>query len=403
MKIGIVVPSVYMYAGAYKKRISAPMELSLLLADKLVEKGVDTYYFSAPNIPTNATVMSPSDMGLLENELKLDYQQDLPEAAYESVSFYEKKKYFELEVTKLAYEWATNEPESLIHVYHAVGNLAHYFAELLAIPTVYTLHVFPPPEGTIDRWRYQRFAHQQFLPISESQKKGFLAFAPQMNMLRTIYHGVDTDFYTFSKDAKEYLAFMGRLIPQKGLDEALALAVENQKPIQVATQITPVTEKSSYYQEKITPFLDNQLVTIHGLMSGQEKVSFIQKAKALVFPLQWDEPFGMVLIESLAVGTPVIGYAKGSLPEIVKDGETGFLVNPSDDDIRGNFLIKKTGKAGMDEAIKRLYALSSDDYAHMRQNARDHIMNNFTLDHMADAHIELYELVLSRAKKRYFA
>ncbi|HVZ58894.1 MAG TPA: glycosyltransferase [Patescibacteria group bacterium] len=403
MKVGILVPSLYMYAGAFKKRISAPMQLSLQLADTLVENGVDTYYFSAPNIPTKAKVISPANHDLLSKDLRIDYQQDIPHEAYDIVSFYEKKKYFELEVTKLAYAWAMQEPDSLIHVYHAVGNLAHFFTELCPVPTLYTLHVYPPPAGTLEHWRYQRFAKQQFLPISESQKKGFLSFVPGMNMLKTIYHGVDPKVYEFSEKGGEYLAFMGRLIPEKGLDQALESAIKTNHHLEIATHVTPVTEETPYYHEKIAPFLKNPLVTMRGLLTDGPKISFLKGAKAFLFPLRWDEPFGMSVIESLAVGTPVIAYARGSMPEIILDGKVGFLVNPSPQDKKGDFIIKKTGEEGIREAIERLYALSPEEYLRMRQNARDHVLGHFTVERMVNNHMEVYTQVLSRARKRYFA
>jgi glycosyltransferase involved in cell wall biosynthesis len=110
-----------------------------------------------------------------------------------------------------------------------------------------------------------------------------------------------------------------------------------------------------------------------------------------LFPIEWEEPFGLVMVESMATGTPVIAYARGATKEIIKDGETGFLVNPSDIDIRGNFIIKKTGQAGIQEAVERIYSMPDNEYARIRQNCRRHVENLFTIEKMVNQYIDFFK------------
>ena len=390
MRVGILVPSLYMYKGAFEKRISAPMELSLVLSDNLIKKGIDVYYFSAPDIPTKAHVISP-DTSLLDNKLKIDYQQDMSASAYEAVSFYETKKYFELEVTEKAYDFAKKNKVDIIHVYHAYGNLAHYFTEILDIPTIYTLHVFPPPIGTIDHWRYKRFRNQNFIAISNSQKKGFQATIPDMNITDIVYHGVNVDKFQFNQKAGDYFLFIGRLIPQKGLDMDIQLAIQLQFNLKVISHITPVIEESEYYQKKVLPFLSKGNIEVFNLPKEAEKIKIIQNARAFLFPLQWDEPFGMTIIEAMSCGTPVIAYNRGSVSELVRYGVTGFIIEPEDSQNESDFVIKKKGKEGLIEAIKRIGEID-------RMACRKHVEENFTVEKMIDNYEKLYNKFLKKSE-----
>ena len=364
------------------------MELSLVLSDGLVKKGIEVFYFSAPDIPTKAQVISP-DTALLENKFLIDYQQDMNPDAYEAVSFYETKKYFELEVTKQAYDFAKNNKVDILHVYHAFGNLAHYFVELLNIPTVYTLHVFPPPMDTLDHWRYKRFQNQNFIAISNSQKRGFQATIPEMNVIDTIYHGVESNKFQFSEKADDYFTIIGRLIPQKGIDIAMQIAAQTKINLKVITHITPVTEKSEYYQKKVSPLLNNQNIQLFNLPDDAKKIDLLRHAKGFIFPLQWNEPFGMVLIEAMSCGVPVIAYNRGSVSEIVRDGVTGFIVDPDNEDRlgKGSWIIKKQGIEGMIEAIQRVNEID-------RNACRKHVEENFTVEKMVENYEKVYKKVL---------
>ena len=127
----------------------------------------------------------------------------------------------------------------------------------------------------------------------------------------------------------------------------------------------------------------------------EEIVSLMQKAKAFLMTINWEEPFGLVMIEAMACGTPVVAFARGSVPEIVKDGETGFIINPSDDDVRGDWIIKKTGFEGLCEAVNKLYSLSQEEYKQMRLACRKRVEERFTIEKMVEEYEKVYQDVLN--------
>ena len=117
------------------------------------------------------------------------------------------------------------------------------------------------------------------------------------------------------------------------------------------------------------------------------------KASYFLYPIVWEEPFGLVFLEAMASGTPVIAFAKGAVPEIIKDGETGFIVNPLDNDIRGDWIIKKTGIEGLAQAIEKISSMSDTEYRQMRQNCRKHVEENFIVEKMANEYVEVYKKI----------
>ena len=395
MKIGLLVPSIYMHGENFRKRISAPMELVVSLADGLTKQGVEVTLFSGPDVPINAKVVT-ADEELINADYKIDYQQDMPKSAYEAVSFYEKKKYFEMGVVSKAYKMAMDKEVDLIHVYHSYGNLSHYFAEMLPVPTLFTLHVLPPPENTFERWRYKRFANQDYAAISKRQVEGFKEFAPNINIADIIYHGINHNDYKFNHTPQDYIAFIGRLIPQKGLHNAIKIANNSQKKLRVATHINDVIMESEYFKNEIAPHLDSEYVELNDLFGLEKKVDLYQNAKVFLSPIQWEEPFGMVMIESMSCGTPVVAFARGSVPEVIKDGETGFIVNFSEDDKRGDWIVKKSGVEGLQEAIDKIYSMPKEEYEQMRFNCRKSVEENYTVEKMAENHISLYKRLLGQ-------
>ena len=130
-------------------------------------------------------------------------------------------------------------------------------------------------------------------------------------------------------------------------------------------------------------------------------ISYYQDTKILVNPIRGEESFGLVMAEAMSCGTPVVAFAKGSVPEIIKDGITGYIINYSPKDIRGNFIIKKTGEEGIVEAVKRIYQLSKDDYEKMRKNCRKHVEENFTIKKMVDNYEKVYKKVINDCKKKH--
>jgi glycosyltransferase involved in cell wall biosynthesis len=192
-------------------------------------------------------------------------------------------------------------------------------------PNVTTLHglVHPPDLEPLLR----EFDEMPLVSISDSQRRPL----PQANWQATVYHGLPADLFSFRAQPEDYLAFLGRISPDKGVEQAITIALEAGKRLKIAAKIYP--EDQEYYHQTILPRLNQagSCVEFVGEVGGAAKQSFLGRAEAVLFPIGWPEPFGLVMIEAMACGTPVIAFRRGSVPEVMADGTTGFVV----DDVAG--------------------------------------------------------------------
>jgi glycosyltransferase involved in cell wall biosynthesis len=170
---------------------------------------------------------------------------------------------------------------------------------------------------------FQEYAEVALVSISDDQRRPL----PRANWRATVHHGLPRDLHTFRGGPGKYLAFLGRISPQKRLDRAVAIARETGLPLKVAAKVYP--EERDYFKAAIEPLLreSRSFVEFVGEVGGQQKDDFLGNALALLFPIDWPEPFGLVMIEALACGTPVIAWRNGSVPEVIEDGVTGFVVD----------------------------------------------------------------------------
>jgi glycosyltransferase involved in cell wall biosynthesis len=209
----------------------------------------------------------------------------------------------------------------------------------------------------------------------------------------TVYNGVDIENFEFNESGGNNLLFIGRIIKKKGVEEAIKTSLLTNYPLNIVGSIR------EYDKDNIASFLskiNNKNIKIIKTAFRTEAIKYYSTSKITLAPILWEEPFGLITVESMAAGTPVVGYARGALPEIIKDGETGFIVNPSDDDIRGNFIIKKTGVEGLCEAVERIYSMPEDQYRKMRKACREHVEKNFTVERMVDDYEKVYEEILNK-------
>ena len=200
--------------------------------------------------------------------------------------------------------------------------------------------------------------------ISDNQRQPMLS----ANWRATIYHGLPHDLHRFQPNRGNYLAFLGRISPEKRLDRAIAIALRTGMKLKVAAKIYP--EERGYFRETIEPLLrkSRSWVEFIGEVGGKEKDEFLGNAHALLFPIDWPEPFGLVMIEALACGTPVIAWRNGSVPEVIDDGVTGFVVDNVDDAV---------------EAVARVETLS-------RFACRQQFETRFDARRMASGYLDLY-------------
>ena len=194
----------------------------------------------------------------------------------------------------------------------------------LPCPSVTTLHgrLYPPDEEAL----LGAYSQVPLVSISDAQRRPI----SRANWMATVYHGMPLDVHTFREGPGPYLAFLGRVSPEKGLDRAIEIARLAGMPLRVAAKIYP--EERQYFERVIEPlFRASPWVEFVGEVGGASKDAFLGGASAVLFPIDWAEPFGLVMIESMACGTPVVAFRRGSVPEVMTDGVTGFVV----DDVAG--------------------------------------------------------------------
>lgn len=244
------------------------------------------------------------------------------------------------------------------------------FSSVIPIPMVTTLHT--PLNQKNKSIVFNAFKEAPVISISNSQRKPL----PDLNYLTTIYNGIDISLYGFSNHHDDYLAFLGRISPEKGALEAIRIAKKLNKRLIMAAAI-PEWDKS-YFEEKIKPLIDNKNIIFLGEINDKQKNELLGNAQALLVPLQWDEPFGLVFAEALACGTPVITLNRGSASEIITDSKTGIVAN------------------SIDDIYKRFDEINLIN----RNDCRKYAENNFSAELMADNYLKTFHLYLRDHKKQ---
>lgn len=238
-----------------------------------------------------------------------------PEALRTDENVSEPQAYINLMMGKFFGKWADN--------FDIISNHADFngltFNCWLKRPMVSTLHGLIVPERKLCYDYYNKGSY--FVSISNNQRLN----APNLHYVANIYHGIDLKKYTFNNNPKDYLLWLGRISDQKGPKEAIKIAKRTKQNLIMAGKIDDKFER--YFEKKIKPYIDNKQIKFIGEADFKTKLDLLRNAYALVSPLNWQEPFGLVAIEALATGTPVLTTKKGAMPEIIEHGKTGFLGN----------------------------------------------------------------------------
>jgi glycosyltransferase involved in cell wall biosynthesis len=252
----------------------------------------------------------------------------------------------------------------LLHFQHAEVALA-LASRYRDVPVVYTLNdpVYP--------WYKELFElyaspNQHFISISNNQRRD----APDLNYAATIYNGIDTDDFRFSAEHEDYLLFTGRIVPEKGVKEAIQVAEATDHRLLIIGPVPPSAQ--GYFDQYIKPRLSDKVLYL-GFIERDKILPYYQKAKALLLPLQWEEPFGLTSVEAMACGTPAIAIARGSMPEIIKHRKTGYLVE------------------SIGEMISAVQKVNRID----RRACRDHVKAYFSLKQMVEGYENAYQQVLA--------
>lgn len=316
-----------------------------LLTDELVRRGHQVTLFASGDSITEARLKS-----VHLQALRLD------ETVKEPVIY---------EQMMLSQIYQRADQFDIIHSH--VGYTVLPYCGFVKTPTVHTTHgIFTPDNEKI----FRHFAEQPYISITDAQREPRLG----LNYVHTVYNGIDTTAYTFQKKPNQpsYLAFVGRLSPEKGPEEAINIARAVGLPLKMAGKIDTVDQ--DYYNEKLKPLIDGEQIQYLGEVSHEEKVQLLGGAAVTLFPINWREPFGLVMIESMATGTPVIGMALGSVPEVIAHGKTGFVCQTLEQMI-----------AAVPEAVKL-----------DRQTCRDYVLSRFSVKTMVDQYEWAYQRVLER-------
>ncbi len=311
------------------------------LTEELVEQGHDVTLFASGDLKTRAELVSCADVGLRLNPRIHD---PIPH----HILMLER-------VRQRAHEF----------------DVIHFHIDLLQFPiihpfadkTVTTLHGRLDLHGLMPF--YSAFPHVPLASISYSQR---VPLPPHVRWAGNAYHGLPCDLLPFSEKAQGgYLAFLGRISPEKRPDRAIEIAVKAGLPLKIAAKIDK--HDRAYWDELIEPMINaSPLVEFIGEIDERRKAEFLGNAAALLFPIDWPEPFGLVMIELLACGTPVIAFRSGSVPEVIEDGVTGFVVESVEEAV---------------EAVRRAPQID-------RASVRAAFESRFTVERMARDYLKIY-------------
>ncbi|NTW76068.1 MAG: glycosyltransferase family 4 protein [Candidatus Moranbacteria bacterium] len=252
-------------------------------------------------------------------------------------------------------------------VHNHIGWLFLPFVQTLRMPVVTTLHgsLGNPDESEI----YRLFAKENYVSISRNQR---MSGPPGMNFLANVYNGIEITSFNYVPEPGRYLAFLARISHEKGALQAIQIAKDSGEKLVMAGKVDPAD--ATYFEEQIKPLIDGEQIKFIGEIGHKDKVKLLGHAKAILCPIQWDEPFGLYFIEAMACGTPVIANRRGSVPEVIQDGVTGYIVDT------------------VEEAVARIADIGKID----RLACRRHVEDNFSADAMAEGYLEAYEAVLDR-------
>lgn len=312
------------------------------LTEKLVEQGHEVTLFATGDSVTRARLIA-----VVERALRLAGIRDgLAPHCLQVEEVYQRQQDFDV-----------------IH-YH-IDHLHFSLARRMQTPSVTTLH------GRLDLPSlpplYQEFVDLPLVSISDSQR-GPLPFA---NWIGTVRHGLPADLYRFEPRPGDYLAFLGRFSPEKGPQHAIEIARRAGLPLRIGAKVDATDRE--WFECEIAPELALPGIEYLGEVGGEAKQALLAGARALLFPIEWPEPFGLVMIEALACGTPVIAYPAGSVPEILEDGRTGYLVE------------------NVEQAVRRAGELDRLS----REQCRRSFEQRFTDGRMARDYLSLYERLRS--------
>ena len=349
MRIALVSP---LYESVPPERYGGTERVIAALADELVAQGHDVSLFASGGSGTNATLVPVVPAPLRTTMTRVELIEVAPH----------------LHLQMLADVYRNSDQFDIVHAHTDIWTLP--FVRSADVPTVITMH------GRLDLDTVQRvfplYPDTPLVSISDAQRTPLDHFP--MRWIGTVHNGLPLDDYLAASrrdGPRDYLAYIGRLTPEKRPDLAVEIARRSGLPLRVAAKVDPLDE--DYWREEIQPLFEREGVEYLGELSEHEKPAFLAGARAMVFPIDWPEPFGLVMVESLAAGTPVIALRRGSVPEILRHGSSGWIADDVDDMVRG---VEAADRISRDECRRRAL--------------------DFTAERMTKRYLRVYREVIAR-------
>jgi glycosyltransferase involved in cell wall biosynthesis len=316
------------------------------LTEELVAQGHDVTLFASADSVTKARVV-----GCAPRALRLDPRCTDPIAHH---------------LVMLERVFANAAEFDVIHAH--VDHLAYPFARRQLAPMLTTLHGRLDLESLVPV--YEEYSEQWLASISDAQRTPL----PTARWAGTVHHGLPRDLYRFQAKSGEYLAFVGRISPEKRVDRAIEIARRSGRLLRIAAKVDPADE--AYYRQHIRPLMEHPLVEYVGELDDAQKNTFIGDAAAVLFPIDWPEPFGLIMIEALACGTPVIAWPHGSVSEVLRHGVDGYICED------------------VGAAVRAVRALGKIDRAACRRSFEE----RFSARRMAEDYLKLYAHVIQTTR-----
>jgi glycosyltransferase involved in cell wall biosynthesis len=335
-------------------RILAPWVLAGQIADQLVDRGHQVDLYAGEGSRTKANLISE---GINPDSFYLKGEDP------RRIRFFDS-----LLASKLYLKQQKEHCYDVIHVHHPIHRTL-YYAPFVDIPTIITLH--NPMQDDYIYETVRTMSNVHLVPISHNQANSY----PNIPYTQVVYNGIDTEQYAFNATPWDYLLIAGRIVPEKGFHTAIKVAQQTGQKLIIAGEIYKDEKTARYWSEQIEPHIDNNLISYAGALPSSKMVQLYQRAKALLFPIEWEEPFGLVMTEAMSCGTPVIAFRRGSVPEIIKEGKTGFIVRDEKE---------------MAGAIGKISQIN-------RQDCRQHVESYFSIRTMIDGYEQVYQKAITKS------
>lgn len=338
------------------------IDLAAAIAEGLAQRGHKVDFYGPTGTKLNIPLITSGLRSLVNNEsdmLRLCESTDL-------LTHYVPGLWDNYLATEM-FQRATEGEYDILHFHHPESSIAisRLFPD---VPVVYTLH------DALSDW------HQEILKLFSAPNQSYIAISdrqrrllPDLPYKATIYNGINPSKFPFCDEPEDYLLFVGRMVPKKGVKEAVEVARLTGKRLLLVGPLLP--DSKAYFDKHVKPYLNDKIRYIGYVEYGPKLAKYFQHAKALLMPIKWEEPFGMVMAEAMSCGTPVIAFKRGSAPEIIEDKKTGFVVETVQQ---------------MAAAVKKIDQIK-------RADCRKRVLEHFSIDCMVDGYESVFQKIIAES------